>query len=138
MSLEQQQEAPSATSIQDSKNTEICKVSPRSKKPIFKRVAVFKDYTTTAAYVDSLVFDKRLFKTALITIKEKGGAQSIYYKVLGSIDPKDWHEIQGETSLAAAGHVAFNMSDPWTWVKLQAKNNSGVGTIDAFISEQTP
>ena len=104
----------------------------------FKRARVFEGLITTAAYVDSLIFDKRLHKAVVVTIKEKGGAQSIYHKVLACIDPEDWHEIQAETSLAAAGHVAYTVSDPWSYLKLQAKNNSGPGVVTAFIAGQTP
>ena len=104
----------------------------------FKRQRVFEDLITTAAYVDSLVFDKRLHKAVIMTIKEVGGAQSIYYKVLACIDPADWHEIQAETSLAAAGHIAYTVSDSWSYLKLQAKQNSGAGVVTAFIAGQTP
>lgn len=104
----------------------------------FKRIRAFDKYNTTAAYADSLIFDKRLIKSVLITIIEKGGAQSIYYKVLACIDPSDWHEIQGETSLAAAGHTALTLSDSWAYLKLQVINNSGSGKVTAFMSGQTP
>ena len=104
----------------------------------FRRARVLENQSTTAAYVDSLIFDKRLIKVVLITIKETGAAQSIYYKLLGCIDPADWHEVIGETSLAAGDHTAINLSDSWAYLKLQIKNNSGVGMVLAFMSGQTP
>lgn len=109
-----------------------------SKGMQYKRIRVLDNYNTTAAYADSLIFDKRLIKSVLITIIEKGGAQSIFYKLLGCIDPSDWHEILGATALAASGHVALTVSDAWAYLKLQAVNNSGSGKVDAFMSGQTP
>ena len=109
-----------------------------SKVREYRRARVLNKQTTTAAYADSLIFDKRLIRTVLMTIKETAAAQSIYYKVLACIDPEDWHEIQGETSLAAAGHVALTLSDSWAYLKLQIKNNSGAGVVSAFMSGLTP
>jgi hypothetical protein len=103
-----------------------------------KRIRVFDNYNTTATYADSLIFDKRLIKSVVITIIEKGGAQSIFYKLLACIDPSDWHEIVGATALAASAHTAITISDAWAYLKLQAINNSGSGKIDAFMSGQTP
>jgi hypothetical protein len=131
----QTREQPTATPIEEARNFERIRSSSHIKHD---RMQVFKDYMTTAAYADSLTFDKRLIKSVLITIIEKGGAQSIFYKVLGCINPSDWHEILGATALAASGHVAYTVSDAWAFIKLQAVNNSGVGTIDAFIAGQTP
>lgn len=104
----------------------------------YRRARLFERLTTTAAYVDSEIFDKRLLSHALITIDEVGNAQSIFYKVLACIDPSDWHEIQPETSLAAGAHVPLSVSDSWAYLKLQAKNNSGAGVVTAFVSGGTP
>lgn len=104
----------------------------------WRRARVFEKQTTTAAYVDSLIFDKRLLKTALITIKEVGGAQSIKYKILGCIDPSDWQEIQVETSIAASGVTFKTTSDAWAFLKVQIKNDSGAGIVLAHISAQSP
>jgi hypothetical protein len=133
--MSQRRNQPIALRI-DAKNTEENLKAQRGMS--FRRARVFEKYATTAAYVDSLVFDKRLIKTCVITLIEKGGAQSIYYKVLACIDPEDWHEILGETSLAASAHIPYAVSDPWAYVKLQAKNDSGSGIVTAFISGQTP
>lgn len=109
-----------------------------SKGMKFKRQRVFEKYITTADYVDSLVFDKRLHKDCIITIKEVGGAQSVYVKVLACVDPLDWIEILTETSIAAGAHDAYQVSDPWAYLKIQAKQNSGAGVVSAFISGETP
>lgn len=104
----------------------------------FRRARVFENYATTAAYVDSLIFDKRLLKQCTITIVERGGAQSVFHKILACIDPEDWHEILPETNLPASGHIPYAVSDSWAYVKLQAKNNSGSGVVSAFISGASP
>jgi hypothetical protein len=109
-----------------------------SKGIVFKRARVLDKESTTAAYVDSLIFDKRLLARVLITIKEVGGAESAYFKILGCIDPSDWHELQGETSLAAAGHTAYAVSDPYAYLKIQVKSNSGSATVTAFMAGLTP
>lgn len=104
----------------------------------YRRQRVFEREITTATYVDSNVFDKRLFKKALFDIAEIGGLQSIYYKILACIDPDDWFEILGETALALSSHAAHTVTDPWAYVKIQVKSNSGAGTVRAFIAGQTP
>lgn len=110
----------------------------KSKGITYRRSRVIDQLITTASYVDSEVFDKRLVKTALITVKEIGGVETVYYKILGCIDPSDWHEIQPETSLAAGGHISYSASEPWAYLKLQVKNNSGAGKVVSFISGLTP
>jgi hypothetical protein len=133
--IEQSSDKPNALPIIAERNQET--VTQNRELLVFKRVRVMKE-ATGAAYADSLIFDKRVMKTVVISIKETGGAQSIYYKVLACIDPEDWHELQGETSLVASGHVALTVSDPWAFLKLQAKNNSGSGTVSAYMAGQTP
>lgn len=124
---------PQAQHIDDLKNIENTQISD-----LYQRQRVLEHIFTGATYVDSGIFDKRGMKAAVITIKEEGGAQSIYHKVLACIDPDDWYEVQGETSLAAGQHVAYEISDPWAFLKLQVKNNSGSGKVAAYIGSQTP
>jgi hypothetical protein len=133
MSVEEINVKPTATPIRDPMPTE---TFYRKQPGSFTRSKVF-DSDTGANYLDSMIFDKRAFNTVVITIAETGGAQSVYFKILGCIDPRDWHELQGETSLAASGHIAFSLSDAWAFVKIQPKNNSGSGHVLAFIAGQT-
>jgi len=83
--------------------------------------------TTTASYVthDHSIKD---FEKITICIKETGGAQSMYYKIEVSMQKVDWYELKGETSIAANGNVYQTLTDPWRWIRISEKNNSGAAT----------
>lgn len=115
-----------------------------TKHILFKRQRVIQKETTTNAYVDSDVFDCRLYKNVLIHVVEVGGTNGVTFKVLGCIDPTHWETLDEadttEFAVVASGSKVLDFTVPWSYVKLQAKSTvaDSHGKIDAYISGRTP
>lgn len=102
-------------------------------------VKVFDAKVTTASYVASLKVRILDAEKTLIYIKETGGAQSIYYKIMGRLKADDADSektIKTETSIAANGSAIWSITDPYEDIWIEIKDNSGHGTVDAFIVEK--
>jgi len=104
-------------------------------------------YTTTSSYVDVLTIDNRTTYLLLIAIVNNHASASLYYKIWGTIAnsgslpdtiPADgddsWVELQAETSLPAVTNnkARWALSEPWKWVKVKIKQNSGAGTAKVY------
>jgi hypothetical protein len=112
--------------------------SIRSHKGIlFKRQRVFNDITPSA-YVESDVFDGRLFSRILIHIINNHPSNAIDYKINACIDPEKWTLLQDETVLAAASDIILALTDVYVYVKIQLKYVSAAANVTAFISGKTP
>ena len=118
----------------------------KAKGIIYKRQRVLKKETTTDAYAEteSLVFDARLYKNVLIQVVNKHASNSITFKVLACIDPKDWSTLEeaGVSEFAVAGtkDKVLNFTVAWAYVKVQVKTTTSPdhGTVNAYIAGMTP
>ena len=104
----------------------------------FKEKTFNGTFTTTASYVTELDINVRAFNGLKgLSIKNTDGAgDTMYYKVLGTYkEGDDWPastndevEIAAETSLADGEVFKTLIAEPYTWIRVQVKNNSGVAT----------
>jgi len=87
--------------------------------------------TTTGSYVNALQMAISPIKSTSFVIKNTGGAESMYYKVLiyRNADGSYSEEYVTETSIAAGGQDEVNINDtPHTKAIVQVKSNSGATT----------
>lgn len=116
----------------------------KAKGIIYKRQRVIQNETTTDLYVDSLIFDARLYKNVLIHVINKHASNSITFKVLACIDPKDWSTLEeaGVSEFAVAGtkDKVLNFTVAWAYVKIQRKTTTSPnhGTVNGYIAGMTP
>lgn len=92
--------------------------------------------TTTDAFADvGSAWNKTLYKTTTITVKNTHGSNSITYKILGSIDGGDNFDIEivAATAVAAGIVSTTKFSDYYNVVKIQAKATvaASQGTVTA-------
>lgn len=103
----------------------------------FKRIRLFdKNTLLGTTYVDSHIFDARLYKAAFMYLKNTNATLGIKYKVLACIDPDFWKEIKAETDLAAQDVATLSITDLWAFIKIQAKAEE-FGVIGKCFSHTT-
>ena len=81
--------------------------------------------TTTAAYVTALTQDFRNYSKMLFRIRETGGAESLKYKVHGSVCGVSWEEIVPETTVALSSSDYETFTDAWCFIRIQVIDGSG-------------
>jgi len=102
---------------------------------LYKRQALFENYSTTDSHTDSEAFDARFYKTKLIQIYNKHKSNAINFKILGCMEPLKWKEIKPETTLDAGSEVYEMVAEKWAFLKVQVKSASlgNAGMVDVFI-----
>ncbi len=102
---------------------------------LYKRQALFENYSTTDSYTDSEAFDARFYKTKLIQVYNKHKSNAINFRILGSMEPLKWEEIKPETTLEAGSEVYEMVTEKWAFLKIQVKSASlsNAGIVDVFI-----
>lgn len=106
---------------------------------LYKRQRVFQNYTTTSSYVDSDVFDARLYTKILIQIVNMHATITASYTGYGSVDGVHWHALTAEASVSANNDAVIADTNGYAYIKLALKNNSGAATpVDVFISGRSP
>jgi len=113
---------------------------------LYKRRRVLDKKTTADAYADSKIFDARFYKEKIISIKNTHASNVAKYKVLGCIDPTQWHELVAEATLAGGASIKLDSSvtgaeelgKPYAFIKIQVASNVAdtPATMDAFIAGQ--
>ncbi len=108
--------------------------SPPSIDRLYRQQHVFKDFVTSNQYVDSEVFDSRLYKTVLVHIKNKHQTNAVNIKVFAFQDSR-WQELLPEVTLTAGSELYETFRGRFKHVKVQAKSSKAdkEGLIDAFI-----
>lgn len=90
------------------------------------------DQDSTASYVDVAGSKMDIGgKGKVVYTIANTGANSIYWKVLASVDDVTYAEVKAEASLAASGSSSFEataVQASYKYFKVQIKNNAGVGT----------
>lgn len=86
--------------------------------------------TTTAAYVTALTKTFQNYSKMLLHIIETGGAQSMKYKIHGSVCGTTWHEIVAATDLAASADEYETITDAWSFIRVQVIDDSGHATYN--------
>ena len=113
---------------------------------LYKRRRVLDKITTSDDYKDSKIFDARFYKEKIVSIKNTHSANVAKYKVLGCIDPTQWHELVAEATLNGGASIALDSSvtgaeqlgKPYAFIKIQVASNVAVtaATIEAYIGGQ--
>lgn len=82
--------------------------------------------TTAAAYASALnISNFKNYSKAVILLVETGAAESLKYRLRGSIAGTYWEVIVAEAVLAASGQKAITVTDAWGQLNLQVKDDSG-------------
>lgn len=118
----------------------------KSGHTLYKKRRAFDKKTTSNAYEDSKIFDARFYKEKIVSIKNIHASNVAKYKVLGCIDPTQWHELVAEATLNAGASITLDstvtgaekLGKPYAFIKIQVASNVAdtPATIDAFIAGQ--
>ena len=118
----------------------------KSGHSLWKRRRVLDKKTTSNDYGDSKIFDARFYKEKIVSIKNVHASNVAKYKVLGCIDPTQWHELVAEATLAGGASIKLDSSvtgaeqlgKPVAFIKIQVASNvvDTPATINAFIAGQ--
>ena len=88
---------------------------------LYKRRQVFKDFVTSDDYVDSEVFDSRLYNVVLVHIKNKHEENPAVVKVLG-LKGSRWEILIPESALTSGSEIYETLKGKYEAIKVQAKS----------------
>jgi len=80
---------------------------------------------TSAAYVTAVTLDFQPYNKMLIHILETGGAESMIYRIQGSVDGTNYVIIVAATNVAASGEEYETFTDAWRRLRVQVIDDSG-------------
>ncbi len=108
--------------------------APPGMDKLYRRQPVFKDFITSNQYVNGEIFDAKLYKTALVYIKNRHESNAVNVRVFGLISSK-WKELIQEVTLSAGSELYEMLRERVKLVKIEVKSAmmDKPGIVDAFI-----
>jgi hypothetical protein len=98
---------------------------------------LFRDYTTTDAFVNGGIMESRGYSDKLVEVYSKHESSAVLWRLLGSHNTRNWQVIGPQRPPLAAGEGAHSViSEPWSYIKAQAKSAQpgSPAKVDVFIT----
>jgi len=101
---------------------------------LYQRKQVFKDFVTSDSYVDSEIFDSRLYNVVFVHIRNKHEENAAVIRVLGLIDSK-WEVLIPESALTSGSEMYETLRGKYDAIKVQAKSLKAnmESLLDAYV-----
>jgi len=101
---------------------------------LYRRKQVFKDFVTVNDYVDSEIFDSRLYNVVFVHVRNKHEENAAAVRVLGLMKSK-WKVLIPESALTSGSEMYETLRGEYEAIKVQAKSlKSDKGSlIDAYV-----
>ena len=98
------------------------------------RDRVFKDFATLNDYVDSEVFDSRLYNVIFVHIRNKHEENAAVVRVLGLVGSK-WEVLIPDYALTSGSEIYETLRGKYKAVKVQAKSlkPDKESLLDAYV-----
>ena len=108
-------------------------IPPRMEKDGY----LFRDYWTTAEFIDSGIMEARGFGNKNIQAYNRHESSEVDWRVLGSHNARDWQTINTSFGSLEAGDGAHcSITGSWNFIKVQAKSVQGgsPANVDVYIA----
>ena len=116
----------------------ICEIDPfRIPHRMEKDGYLFRDQETTGEFVDSGVMESRGYRDMNVQLYNRHDEAGLDWRILGSHNVRDWQLIEaGEAPLGAGAATRLAISEPWNFIKAQARSAAGgaPAVVDVYVT----